>query len=124
MDPRGVHHVSFPVSDLERSRRFYEDVLGVREIDRPDLGLPGAWYRAGGTEIHLIQTPDGVDVGSRPPSLSPLAAHCAITIDDYTKTFDELASKGVEVLGTSAERGQMWVRDPDGNIFELIVSGA
>ena len=54
---RGVHHVSFAVSDLERSRRFYEGVLELEPIPRPDLGLPGMWYRAGTSEVHLIATP-------------------------------------------------------------------
>ena len=50
----GVHHVSFAVSDLARSRRFYEDELELEPIPRPDLGLPGVWYRAGSSEA--IQT--------------------------------------------------------------------
>ena len=37
-------------------------------------------------------------------------------------TLERLKARGVEVLETSAERGQLWVRDPDGNVLELIVS--
>ena len=47
MIANGVHHISFCVSDLDRSRRFYEEILGLAEIPRPDLGLPGVWYSAG-----------------------------------------------------------------------------
>ena len=116
-----LHHVSFPVSDLARARRFYEDVLGVEEIERPDLGRPGIWYRAGATEIHLIETPQGVDVGSRAPGLNPLGPHTAFAIEDYESTLSELRERGIEVLETNADAGQMWIRDPDGNLFELIV---
>ena len=116
-----VHHISFAVSDLAAARRFYEGVLGLEAISRPELGIPGIWYGAGGSEVHLIQTPPGVDVGARPRGgISPMANHQAFAIEDYVKVRDALRAQGVEVLETSPERGQMWIRDPDGNVIELI----
>ena len=119
---RGVHHVSFAVSDLARARRFYEGVLELESIPRPDLGLPGVWYRAGTSEVHLIATPPGAHVGAPPERLTPLANHSAFAIDDYADTLARLKARGVEVLETNAERGQLWLRDPDGNVLELIVA--
>jgi catechol 2,3-dioxygenase-like lactoylglutathione lyase family enzyme len=53
-----VHHVSVCVSDLDRAKRFYGEVLGLPELLRPDLGFPGAWYRVGtNQELHLIVHP-------------------------------------------------------------------
>ena len=55
-----LHHVSLPMVDLERSRRFYEDVLGLREskIPRPvgpsGFGFEGAWFQVGAGQLHLI----------------------------------------------------------------------
>jgi glyoxylase I family protein len=117
-----AHHTSFPIRNLERSRTFYEDVLGLKEIPRPDLGFRGAWYAAGPFEVHLIEVPEGVDVGESPPSLNPLARHAAFSVTDYAATVEHLKSHGLEVLETGAEIGQMWVRDPDGHIIELIVA--
>lgn len=116
-----LHHASFPVCDLEAARRFYGGVLGLEEIERPAMGIDGAWYRVGDSQVHLIVTPAGVDVGTRPPQLNPLACHTAFAIDDYVKVRDALRAKGVEVLETNPKVGQMWVRDPDGNILEFIV---
>ena len=115
-----VHHVSFAVRDLARSREFYEGVLGLRSIARPDLGLPGVWYAAGEGEIHLIQTPPGVSVGAPPDRVTPLANHCAFAIDDYEKTVADLKGRGLQVLETKSAQGQLWIQDPDGNVIELI----
>jgi len=116
-----VHHISFAVRDLAAARGFYEDLLGLEAIPRPELGIPGAWYRSGACEVHLIETPAGAPAGAPPRGpLSPLANHQAFAIEDYAKVRDALRARGVEVLETSPERGQMWIRDPDGNVIELI----
>ena len=54
MEIRQLHHISLPTTDLERSRRFYRDVLGLAEIKRPDFPFPGAWFALGDRELHLI----------------------------------------------------------------------
>lgn len=118
-----LHHTSFPISDLPRARRFYEDLLGFEVADnRPDLPFAGVWYRIGDSELHLIVVPDGVDAGRRPAALNPMGPHVAFAVDNYDATLDYFRSRGVEVLETHPSIGQMWIRDPDGNILELIVS--
>ncbi len=121
MIARGVHHVSFSVQDLEASRRFYGEVLGLTEIERPDLGFPGAWYRAGDAEVHLLEAREGIDLGRPPGKVMPLANHSAFAIESYEGTLRHLEAHGVEVVATSPEIGQMWIGDPDGNVIELIV---
>ena len=120
MITQGVHHVSFAVSDLDASRGFYEGVLGLEPIERPDLGLPGVWYRAGALEVHLIAKPEGFDGGHGPEKLTPLANHTAFAVDDYAACLEAVHGLGLEVVATSPEMGQMWIRDPDGNVIELI----
>jgi catechol 2,3-dioxygenase-like lactoylglutathione lyase family enzyme len=116
-----AHHVSFAVTDVERARAFYEGVLGLEEIGRPDFGFPGAWYSIGDVQVHLIGPVPGFEVGTTPPAVSPVANHVAFAIDDYGATRDALRAKGLELFETGEEMGQLFIRDPDGNVIELIV---
>ena len=118
-----AHHLSLAVADIERSVDFCGGVLGLPQIERPDFGFPGAWFQAGDVQLHLIVPPGGIDIGSPPAAVNPLAGHAAFEIEDYAAARDELRSCGLHVLETSAEVGQMWVQDPDGNVIELIVPG-
>ena len=116
----GVNHVSFPVRDLADALAFYRDLLGLETVPRPDFGVDGAWLAAGNAQIHLIVTPPGMAVDQPPPSLSPAASHLAFAIEDYGATLERVQGAGLEVLATGAQLGQMWVRDPDGHVIELI----
>ena len=120
---RGAHHVSLIVRDIARSREFYGGLLGLEEIERPDFGLPGAWYQAGSVQVHLLEPPPDRDAGQPPAELTPLAAHLAFEILDYETTAAKFEAAGMPVMGLGAEVGQLFVRDPDGNVLEFIQPG-
>ena len=47
--PLGVlQHYTIEPSNLERTRKFYCEVLGLKNGDRPPLGFPGYWLYSGG----------------------------------------------------------------------------
>jgi glyoxylase I family protein len=114
-----LHHTAVSVRDFQRSIPFYEEILGLERDERPDFGLEGAWYRIGDVQLHIIQTPEGLDVGTKPEKLTPVAAHVAVRVDDFEGAKAHFAGHGVDTFELGPEGDQFWVQDPDGNIFEF-----
>ncbi len=125
---RGLDHVVLRVTDLERSLRFYCDVLCcVPERTIEKLGL--YQLRAGSALIDLVpvDSPLGRLGGPPPGETGRNVDHVALAL----RRFDEAALRrhlekhGVEP-GEVAERygaegmgPSMYLRDPDGNVIEL-----
>jgi catechol 2,3-dioxygenase-like lactoylglutathione lyase family enzyme len=108
-----VHHVSLNVDDAEVAGRFYEDVLGLTRIERPDFGIPGAWLDAGGVQVHLIEVE-----GHRAPD----GQHFALQVDDIDAVQARLVEQGVDASEPSSFPGagrQSFFHDPSGNLIEL-----
>ena len=113
MAHRVLDHASVCIRDLERSRRFYEGILGLEPAPRPDLGVPGMWYSLGRAQLHLIQTPNAP---SMPGGINPTHPHFAIEVDDLDGLRRDFKEAGVDMLDAGA---QLWILDPDGNTVEL-----
>jgi glyoxylase I family protein len=111
MKPTRLHHASIRIADLKRSRAFYQGLLGLRPIERPDLGFPGAWYAIGTGQLHLIEREP------LPSKIDPTGPHFAVEVEDLGAARRELAAAGVEVLDPGGD--QLWVLDPDGNTVEV-----
>jgi len=53
----GLQHYTIEPADLEGTKDFYCDVLGLENGDRPPLDFPGYWLYSGGVAtVHLIGT--------------------------------------------------------------------
>jgi glyoxylase I family protein len=123
-----IQHVGLVVADLERSRRFYAEALGLEEVARPsNFTFDGAWFRFGGTEIHLLAEAHTTG-GAGQPDAGPGAAkgmthHLAFEVDDVGAACERLAQNGVALEGGPMPRGdgfvQVFFRDPDGYVLEL-----
>ena len=57
LKPKDFHHAAIRVTDVERARNFYMNVLGFRQIQRPSVDRPGAWLSLGNAQVHLIHGP-------------------------------------------------------------------
>jgi catechol 2,3-dioxygenase-like lactoylglutathione lyase family enzyme len=132
MNIRKADHVAFLVTDVERSRQFYTQVLGMQEIARPkNFDFPGAWFSKNNFQIHLI----GEEVEGRTRQVNPgylanelargKATHLAFEVDDLEAVQQHLRAQGVEIVGGPRPRGdgvqQLYICDPDGYVIELFV---
>jgi catechol 2,3-dioxygenase-like lactoylglutathione lyase family enzyme/uncharacterized protein YunC (DUF1805 family) len=123
---KSIDHVTLVVKDLERSRRFYVDMLGMREIRRPAFSFAGLWFQAGKTQIHLILE----FAGSGPagnllpaPQRSSRTQHLAFEVDDAEAAFAHLQQYDVPIIARPKPRPdgymQAFFTDPDGHVIEL-----
>jgi catechol 2,3-dioxygenase-like lactoylglutathione lyase family enzyme len=119
---KGVAHFSIAVSDLERSRRFYTEILGLKFVqDAPAYGM--AFLRAGDDHVILAKS----DAPLQRSAADSRRAHHAFKVDStrYKEAKAFLASKGVEVFEEEDRKKgvfvgqQFYVRDPDGNVIEF-----
>ena len=120
---KSLRHVSLCVSDLAQAKAFYRDLLGLEELPRPDLGIPGAWMSVGGDlQLHLLENPEQASAGAD-HRLSIADPHFALWINDVPALVEELRGKGLQVLENKpggAPFQQAFVKDPDGNMVEFI----
>ena len=115
-----LHHVSFAVADLSASKRFFGEVLGLPEDERPNFNFPGAWYAVGDRQIHLIQESGAgravrEDLGR--------ADHLAMEVADLEVVkalLNENAIPFTEGSNQSLGMSQAFCSDPDGHTIEFV----
>lgn len=117
----GFSHVAIVATDLGGARSFYCGVLGLIELPRPDLGIPGMWLRVGSLQLHFIES-DTMPVPG--PGFPHFALH--IPAERWEDTIAELRERGVEFASEPSTRSDFgvpvraaFVRDPAGNTIEL-----
>jgi glyoxylase I family protein len=121
MKIHAILHATFLVSDLERSRAFYEGVLGLAtDIRRPDLGYPGVWYVLNERQqIHLMRLPDP-EAGLARPEHGGRDRHVALAVDDVEALAGRLEAAGIACTRSRSGRAALFCRDPDGNALEFV----
>ena len=114
-------HATFLISDLERSRNFYEALLGwVPCSARPDLGFSGVWYDLGvNQQIHLMQVPNPEE-GLQRPQHGGRDRHVALAVSDMEELIRRLDVAGIAYTLSRSGRRALFCRDPDGNALEFI----
>jgi len=111
----GIHHHSVVVSDLNRARAFYREVLGLEEVPTPPtFNFAVAWFALGdGQQLHLLRADQAEAPGAR---------HIALHTADTAAARAQLRGLGHRVDETTPIPGadRFFTSDPDGNRIELI----
>jgi catechol 2,3-dioxygenase-like lactoylglutathione lyase family enzyme len=115
----------FVVSDLDRARRFYQDVLGARLYR--EYGGTSAVLEFQGNWLLLVTgggpTPDKPGVTFAPPSDPNTVSHqMTLRVPDCRAAYEVLKARGAEFLTPPVDRGgeiRCFFRDPDGRLLEI-----
>ena len=115
-----LNHVSVHADDLEESARFYERVFELERLPTPTFGdTTVLWLAVGDQQLHLFTRETG------PPRFH----HFGIEVDDFETAYlraKELGALEPSAFGRGAVRelpdgsAQMYVRDPAGNLVEVV----
>jgi lactoylglutathione lyase len=119
-------HTRMRVNDLEKSVRFYEDVLGLKVGRRhtSPRGAQLAFVRTPNSdeEIELCQLPDGP-----PVSVQPDLMHLAFEVDDIAAFAARIAKQGYKLSDGPTRTGTgsliAFIDAPEGYEVELIQRG-
>jgi len=131
-----VNHVGICVSDLGRSRRFYEEVLHFRywwELAVPDegtarllqlpapLGVTAVYLTSDRFVVELIHfAAAGTHDGPRRVMNDPGLTHLSVAVEDLDGALASVEPHGGTILHDTAMGGAaIMIRDPDGQLIEL-----
>ena len=114
-----LNHASFIETNTEVSLGFYRDILGLQQVDRPDLGFPGAWLQLGTQQIHLLEL-NNPDPTTGRPTHGGRDRHIALNALALAPVQEALTKAGIVYTMSISGRRAMFCRDFDGNTVELI----
>ena len=127
-----IHHINIQITDRQRTREWYEKVLGAEFLDRgPALNQRQLQMRIGTAEIHTSDTDDLIKVPR---------VHFAVEVEDWDSMLARLdqlnvpysrtagGSFGGNVGGEDPRQGHRedtnehytYINDPDDNLIELV----
>jgi catechol 2,3-dioxygenase-like lactoylglutathione lyase family enzyme len=138
---RGIHHTAISTGDIERSLRFYRDLLGLevvyssawevgtKDVDRitglKDSSARIVMLKAGNACIELFQYVSPVPKGAEPmrPVCDHGITHICLDVTGIDAEYERLRAAGMTFhcppQGVGALRAT-YGRDPDGNVVELL----
>jgi lactoylglutathione lyase len=134
-DGVAFNHLGQCVTDLARSRRFYEELLGFeveREIQPPDdlssrllrlprpLGMTALYLRRDGLVLELLHFAGGSEPARERVMNEPGLTHISVSVDDIEAVCARVPEYGGEVLAETNIGVGIFLRDPDGQLLELL----
>lgn len=125
MEVKELGHIVLYVRDLERSRHFYGEVLGWKQI--AVMGDMAAMFSSGRTHHELLLLEVGETAAPLPPGRRVGLYHFGLKVgetdDELREALETLRQEGVPIVGMT-DHGvthSLYITDPDGNEIELYI---
>ena len=132
-----VNHVGLCVTDLQRSRAFYEGAFGFRHRSdlavpdapagtllqvEPPVGLRAVYLERDGWVLELLHFDrPGNEAARHRPFTEPGLTHISLAVDDLPSACALVLEHGGEIQEDTEIPGMaVMVRDPDGQLLELL----
>jgi lactoylglutathione lyase len=133
------NHIGLCVADRERSRRFYEGLLGFQfwwEIEPPDdrtaqlvqlpepLGTHATYLVRDGFVLELIDYSEHeVYAGPKRVMDEVGLTHISFSVSDLAGVLEKVGGFGGVVIDETVSEQSAMIRDPDGQLLELLADG-
>src|SRR6266545_8198478 len=125
---RGLRHLALKVTDLARSRKFYEELFGMKVVWEPD---PENVYLSSGPDNLALHQIPAVDVARYRPAEDQLLDHLGFIMDS-TASVDRLLKQAERFGATIVKPAKQhrdgsysfYMADPDGNVVQVLYEPA
>ena len=117
----GMVFATVAVKNLEESKKFYAETLGLRQVDE---NIGGVMYESGGSKVFIYESPSAGT--NRATSATWSVDDIEAVVEELKKngiTFEHYDFPGFEQNGDIMDAGGMktaWFKDPTGNILAVV----
>jgi catechol 2,3-dioxygenase-like lactoylglutathione lyase family enzyme len=129
---RGLRHLALRVTDLHRSRLFYEQLLGFQSVWEPDP--ENVYFSSGNDNLALHQIPKD-ELSSYQPTTGQLLDHIGVILDSpqtvdqmYREILPKIESLGGRIAKDPKQHRDgsysFYFADPDGNLIQALYEPA
>ena len=118
----GVLHFTIPVKDLDRSEKFYTEILGMERVRRNDHMV---FLRAAGRDCFVL-TFSEKPIDPNPEGRHEIHSAFRLTSEEYDRAKAFLESKGIKIFKEEDRRSgtfqgrSAYFHDPDRNVIEIM----